>query len=192
MPKKAEGDKHRQINWLCLELPDGCPCRCHAIQAAKAQQRRPGGYISWNPQQLEFLRTALDEGLSVEEIADEFARRAQYNGQFVPRTKVAIESQIHTLGWSIREAYWSITEVAQLLGVSTEVTSQWAHMNLLGSVNKLSNQPRSWTRLRKTDVKAFVERWAGILFDPEKIKDSKLKVAGLAAQRKNSREDSHG
>jgi hypothetical protein len=157
---------HRK-SWKCIDQPGGCPCQCHAIAAAKAAnpQRRRG---LWTPQRDDELRALMLAGTSQKEVAVRLGV-----------TVNAIRHRQMELGLSVRAGWRSDFEVQRALGVSWRFTRRW---RLDGQLVFRGHDTSTWHRISDADLEAFVRQYAGVLLDPARVRDAKLRqIAEVAA-----------
>jgi hypothetical protein len=170
-------------SWTCLKSPKGCACRCHTIRS-RAEIAQTS--INWNDEQERFLYECIEKGMVYQQIAQAFAEKARTDGAFVPRKASALEARARYLGWRPYDYVWSLQDLCKIFGLRPEVVSHWHRMGLLTSN---SNGSRAVKRILRTEVKEFVLRWSGILFDPSTITEPSLTIAARAGAIKNARRD---
>jgi hypothetical protein len=167
----------------CVDGPDPCPCRVHAkIKARnrKGKGRRPVQYNHWFPRHDALLLERLARGDSPEEIAATLTDTYK-----VPRSGNAVKIRITRLGHSILEGWYSQTEVRRRLGISEHQARRWHEQGILPGTPY-----GAWLRYGVAQVEAFVREQAGLLLDPAKIRDPKLKaIAELSVAVNRRRQD---
>jgi len=128
----------------------GCECGCHRVKRRQAPRL-------WTP--------GMDCALA------EAVERGEHPRAIAARMHLSLDSikwRIKTLGLSLREGWRSRQEVATVLGVSRRAVTRWMRDGSL----RVTRHGTRWTRVTDTDLRAFVEQQAGVLFDPEAVQDS--------------------
>jgi excisionase family DNA binding protein len=131
----------------------GCECGCH--RAKRRQVPR-----LWTP--------GMDQTL-VDGIA-----RGEHPNQIAARLRLTVDSikwRIKQLDHSLREGWRSRQEVAAVLGVGRRAVDRWMREGQL----RVTRHGTRWTRVSDADLRAFVERYAGVLFSPEDVTDAALR-----------------
>lgn len=139
-----------------------CSCRCHA------QGRR-----AWQAGEDAFLIRAAASGSSASDIA---ALLAEKFGQ--ERTGSAVIQRASRLGASFRVGWYSENDVARRLGVHPRWTRMWREAGMLPAarhIDSVRGRPSKWWRIELADLEAFVDRHAGVLVDPARIRDPGLR-----------------
>lgn len=144
----------------------GCECACHRAKVRKAP-------IVWTTGMDRVLAESLERGDHAEEIA---AR--------LHLTVDAIRWRIRQRNRSLREGWRSRQEATVALGVGRRAVDRWMQQGLL----RFTPHGRRWTRIRESDLEAFVSTHAGLLFEPDGVADVRLRrmaeTAALANRRR--------
>jgi hypothetical protein len=161
--------------WTCLKLPDGCPCRCHAIHKVRREQ----GYSSivrWTEAEYALLKYGFRNNMLMGEITELFREKSKTDSQIHVRTTHALKSQADSIHLYAKDYWWSQKELAFIFHVGDKVITYWRLMGFL------VGKPRgSWWSFGRKDVEKFCLKWGGLLFDPETVSDVKLQALGRQA-----------
>lgn len=152
--------------WPCLTQPSGCPCRCHAISAARKgiRARRP---TDWRPEEDAYLLRRHDAGDTPTQL------RIALNDHFsLSRSLSAIRDRLVYHGRSFRDGWYSAREVARMLGVDHHQVTRWHTRGLLPMTRHKSGV---WFRVGRADLDAFVRTHAGTLLVVARIRDARLR-----------------
>jgi hypothetical protein len=168
--------KSRVLNrksWSCLDQPDGCGCQCHAIAAGKARGKKKSP-TRWTPSRDAQVLAMFREGRTQKEIADTLYCSPQ-----------AVRHRLMFMGESSRAGWRSEHEVGRALGVSWRFTRRW---RLDGQLKFRAHDSSTWHRIADAHLEAFVREYAGILFDPQKVRDPSLRMLAEVSATANRRQ----
>lgn len=153
---------------------DGCRCGCHGGAALSRT-----GVPPWSTQESDRLRQLVDEGLDPDAVADTLA--AEFGHR---RTRSAINDRANRLGLTFMLAY-SSDRARLALGVTKHRIYQWITTGVLPAQRHVgvdSGKSTPWWRITQADLEAFVERYAGTLIEPARIRDATLRERADAAR----------
>lgn len=172
--RSGDARKRTVQGWPCLDQPDGCGCRCHAIAAAKAG-RRAALPSDWRPEEDAYLQHRLDAGDTPEQ-----ARHALNERFGTTRTRGAVRHRITDLGRTLRDGWYSAREVERMLGLAHHTVARWHRDGLLPMTR---HKHGHWWRVSVADLEAFVKAQAGHLFDPARVVDRRLRALAEVSAR---------
>lgn len=131
----------------------GCECRCHRMKLRRTATKA-------TPEQDAMIGALLVQGQPIAAIASS-----------LHISENAVLWRIRVMGRSTREGWWSRREVVRALGVSWRHLKRWQCAGLL----KVTQHGTRWTRIRESDLEAFVKDHSGLLFDPSTVRDARLR-----------------
>lgn len=149
--------------WPCKSKPGGCDCHCHALV-----RRRPGkgdDPRKWEPEEDARLRDLLTGGCTLIDAAERLG--ADFGKQ---RTPNAVRIRATFLGLSTRDGWWTRAELRDLLGVPPKRLKLWEDTGILHP-----EQNGVWRRYHPSYVEQFVREQAGLLLDPRRVRDRRLR-----------------
>lgn len=162
----------------CRDAPGGrCFCRCHAVRFAAQASRKKTRSDAWTFLQDEMIRVLISEALDAPAIAE---RLTDHFG--IRRGVDAVRRRVAHLGLSLRDGWWSRSDVARMLGISVQRMQRLERQGYLGV-----HPHGRWRRVKEADIEAFVREHAGALFDPRRVKDPRFKTLAETAAIANRR-----
>lgn len=132
------------------------------------------------------LRRMVSAGAATNAIATALNRNFERH-----RTQSAVAHRAHDLGLSLRGDWYSEGDVCRLLGVHWKAVNRWRAGGALPatrSENVRDGAPSHWWRIEASDLAAFVERYAGVAFDPARVRNRTLKAKAEIAASANRRQ----
>lgn len=149
----------------CKDVPDGCHCRCHAVGYGRASGKLRVNI--WSPDQDAVITKLLADGTHPAQIAEALNQRFP----LVPRTEHAVRLRINKLGLVARTGWYSRSDMARILGTTQRRLAAWEQDGLLPTASHYGK----WRRHRIADVERFIVAQAGLLVDPRRITDPRLR-----------------
>lgn len=156
-----------------------CTCACH-------QKKSPRASIPhWTREESALLRRLVLDGATPDEAVSALEAETGYR-----RTKTAVVHRAGMLDCSFYRDQYSGSDVARMLRVTKWRVTTWIERGWLRAerhVGVISGRTSRWWRVERSDLEAFVGRYAGREFDPIGIRDRGLKARAEVAAAVNRR-----
>lgn len=151
----------------CGGRTGGCACTCHGRRV-----------VAWSAEEEAALRDGIERGDSPAMVAQELT---QTFGHL--RTTNAVKVRAARRGISRLTRNASQHELRRRLGVSTRRVRGWITSGRLPASRdwRANERQDHWWRITPDDLDAFVDRYAGILFQPSQVRDRVLRARAEAA-----------
>lgn len=160
----------------CPDVPEGCHCRCHAIGLGKAAQKTTRA-DAWTKAHDNALKSWAHDGHRVDALAELLTERFG-----IPRTALAVRRRLRQIDVSIRDGWWSMTDLIPLLGLSKTSLLNAERQGGLPSV-----EHGRWRRYSVADVERFITQAAGVTIDPRRVRDPRLRALAEVSATANAR-----
>lgn len=163
---------NRNKKWPCLSSPEGCKCKCHAIAEGTRKRVSATGpwqknsKRAWTKKQDEIIVRVWEETHWLPDVHRAYTEWFSYR-----RTMHAIRHRLVDKGYSMREGWKSITEVARLLSVSQQKITRDIVCDLLPARRHWQCH---WWVIMDADLDKYIRQNAMSL-DPTKIRDKSIR-----------------
>lgn len=169
--------------WKCLS--EGCRCQCHAIARGRQTGNRAPSRRDWTPAELRLLRTLIGNGETVETVVRQLD--FQLGRQ---RSRTAVARKAWELGLIYRQGWYSESEIRTGFGVHNSRVRAWRESGALPGQRHVSPRRGNltrWWRFDEADVLAFIDRYAGVLFNPATVRRRDWRARAEVAAARNAR-----
>lgn len=156
-----------------------CDCQCHVLGLKRA------GIPRWGHDEVEDLKRLVAAGQDPDGVVAALAERHVYR-----RTRQAVVAKARLIGLSFYGSRISANEAAHALGLDHGCVTRWISKGLLPAERHIGidrGRASHWWQIHPDDLGAFVDRYAGIEFDPARVRDQALRARAEVAAAVNRR-----